>query len=80
MENYHQQENEWVSRNISLEDIIEFSNSHRVEVLLGADFQYNCYVDYKEGDGFYGSGLTFLGAVTEAILRFKNKYNKKFGS
>jgi hypothetical protein len=72
--NYHEQENEWVRDSFDLEKLIEFTSKHKVEVLMGASFQYEAYVDYKEGDGCYGTGLTILGAIVTAIKTFENKY------
>jgi hypothetical protein len=69
---YHQEEIKFWRSKVSAEELVEFLDEHRVEVLVQADTQYHCYIDYKEGDGSDGIGLTFLGALLEAIYRYKN--------
>lgn len=51
----------------------EFFKSHKVEVIFDSSQQYLCFIDYKEGDGAYGLGTTFIEAVNNGIYQ----YNKK---
>lgn len=55
---------------VDIESIIEFTKNHRVEVMFQADCQYHCYIDYKEGDGTYGSGLTPLFTMWKGIQNY----------
>ena len=67
MENYFEEEHSEVKKSFNLLDIIEFSKSHTVEVAVGEDYQYMCYID---GDG-YATGLTPLGALIYGIKAYK---------
>ena len=67
-----QDENNWVRKNFDLEEILDFQSKHRVEIILGSDYQYECWIDYKEGDGCYGGSLTPLHALITGIKIFNN--------
>lgn len=49
---------------------LDFINSNRVEVIWDASQQYLCYINYKEGDGAYGLGVTFLEALNNGIEKY----------
>ena len=67
-------EDDWVRQNFDLEEILKFQSEHRVEVLMGGgDYQFCCYIDYKENDGCYYSSLTPLHALVAGIKTYKNK-------
>ena len=66
-------EQDWVRQNFDLEEILEFQSKHKVEILMEADYQYACYIDYKEGLGCYCSSFTPLHALVAGIKTYKNK-------
>lgn len=43
-----------------------FLLNHRVEVVIGADLQYNCYIN----GGMWATGFTFLEALTYGIASY----------
>ena len=73
-EDYHQNEiNFWKSK-ISFEEVEQFCNEHRVEVIMGADWQYQLYIDsQKKNDGCDEVALTFIGALFGGIYKYKHK-------
>lgn len=75
MEDYIEEEHQLTRKLFNLEEIIQFTKEHRVEVLLGADYQYMCYIDYKTGDGGWGTSLTPLGALVIGIKQYKENKN-----
>jgi len=50
---------------------IEFLNTNRIEIVFDPSQQYLCYINYKEGDGAYGIGMTFLEALQNGIEKYK---------
>jgi len=70
---YYQEEIKFWTERLSLDEVIEFTKTHRVEVMLQADCQYHCWIDYKEGSGSDEIALTFIGAIFGAIYKYKNK-------
>lgn len=69
---YFEDEHQEVRKTFNLEEVIEFSKKHRVEVIMERDLQYMCYID---GDG-YSTGLTPLGALIYGIKTY-NEYIQK---
>ena len=51
----------------------DFLNNNRVEVVWDLSQQYLCYINYKEGDGAYGLGMTFLEALQNGIDKYKER-------
>ena len=70
------QENELTRLKFELESILEFTKNNKVEVMLEQDLQYSCFVNYKEGDRPYGSGLTPLWAMIDGINKYKEHGRK----
>jgi len=68
---------EFVKKNINIELILDFCWNYKVEVLMQADFQYHCYINYKEGDGAYSIELDPLSALILGIENFKKIQNPK---
>ena len=58
-----------------LEEILAFQKEHRVEVLRQEDYQYHCFIDYKQGDGSYAQSFTPLNSMIVGIKQYKNKEN-----
>lgn len=58
------------SREVS-DEYEEFMKNNRVEVHFDASQQYLCYINYKEGDGAYGLGMTFMESLTNGIYHYK---------
>ena len=67
MINYIKQEEDLIRELFDLEEIIKFQSKHRVEVILGSDYQYSCYIDGKS----YSSALTSLGGLVSGIAVYK---------
>lgn len=69
----------WVTfEDVSLnkEDVLkslpnDWINNNRVEVHFDSSQVYLCYINYKEGDGAYGLGETFLEALQNGIEKYK---------
>ncbi len=55
-------------------ETIDFLNNNRVEVIWDSSQQYLCYINYKENDGAYGLGMTFLEALENGIHNYKAKF------
>lgn len=70
---YFEEEHQEVKNSFNLLDIIEFSKQHTVEVAMGEDYQYMCYID---GDG-YATGLTPLGALIYGIKVYNEHIQKE---
>lgn len=70
--NYLEEENNLVRKLFSLEDVIEFSLKHKMEVMRGGDYMYELYID---GKGAYSASLTFMGAVVEGVIAYKERYD-----
>lgn len=49
----------------------DFQKTNRVEVHFDSSQQYLCYINYKEGDGAYGLGMTFLESLQNGIEKYK---------
>lgn len=64
---YYLEENTYVEDHFDLHEIIAFEYEHKVEVTRGEDYQYVGWIDGKG----YGLGLTFMGALVNAIARYK---------
>lgn len=70
---YIQAENNWTRAEFNLEEILEFQTKHKVEVLVQSDYQYHCFIDFKEGDGSYAQAFTVLNALMMGIRNYKQK-------
>lgn len=60
----------WVQ---ALEDTMAFCKEHRVEVLLQADMQHHCFIDYKTGDPSYSVQLDGFTAMMEGVAAYKKR-------
>lgn len=71
--NYHEEEIKFWRDKITIQEIIDFNLEHRVEVLVQADCQYHCYIDYHlvKNKGSYEIALTFFGALAGGIYKYK---------
>lgn len=52
----------------------EFLNKNRVEVHFDESQQYLCYINYKEGDGAYGLGMSFFESLENGIAKYRLKF------
>lgn len=73
---YHREEIEYWLAQTDQRKVSEFCLQHRVEVLFQADCQFHCFIDYKEGNGSYGIGLTAFGALYQGIHEYNRQKNK----
>lgn len=53
-----------------LEKIEALCLDHRIEVLMQDDHLYHCFIGWPECTGSYGSGLTFIQALTNGVDNF----------
>lgn len=67
MPDYFSIETDDIKELFNLEEFLEFQSKHRLEVALGEDLQYMCYIDGKG----WATGLTPLGAIVYGIKVFK---------
>lgn len=59
-------------RQFNLNEIIEFTLSHDVQIIRGEDYQYSVYIDSK----CYGHYITHIGALCFGVNTFKrHEYN-----
>ena len=66
--NYVKEEGEIVRKRFDLDTVLTFTEEHRVEVVMGSDYQYEVYID---GEGSYASGLTATFALWFGIENYK---------
>lgn len=66
---YHTEEKQETGKEFDYLEISKFLDLHKVDVIRGEDYQYQCWID---GECYYNA-LTFLGALVFGIKR----YNKK---
>lgn len=59
--------------NVNFESVKTFCKENRVEVSLGPDNQYECYINYKKGDGAYAIDIDFFDTLFAGINRYKEK-------
>ena len=52
-----------------LDEILEFTNKHSVEIIRGEDWQYGCFIDKV----CYYNALTFLNALIVGMIIYKQK-------
>lgn len=72
--NYIEEEDKYVLNNFNLNDILDFTKKNRVEIIIGTDHLYQCFINYKKGDGCYATSLTPLYALLIGIKQYnKNK-------
>ncbi len=67
------EEQEWVRNNFNIENIILTNNEHTIQVAIGADTMYHCYIDSE----IYGSGFTFASALIDGVEAFKQHKSKQ---
>ncbi len=65
-----------LKEHFNLEEVWEFNLHHRLDVIGLPDWQYGCYVDYKEGDGCWALETDPLSAMVFGIKAWK-KHNIK---
>ena len=70
---YFESENADVMRMFNLEDAIQFTRDHSVEIIRGSDWQFGCWVDGK----CYGISVTTLGALLYGMKEYQTHNNKK---
>lgn len=66
-------EHEYVRKHFNIDEVVEFEKNHRVEIILGSDLQYWCFID----KGVYSTGLTTLYALITGIKIYQNELNDK---
>ncbi len=71
---YHKEEIDLWNSKLSWADVEKFCASNKVEVLMQADCQYHCYINFKKGDGADAVCLTFVGALKQGIYTFVNNH------
>lgn len=49
MNDYIEEENQFVRKHFDLEKVLNFTNNHRVQVVLGGDTMYGLYVGNPSG-------------------------------
>lgn len=50
------------------QETIDFLENNRVEIILGSDFQYLCFIN---GKGAYAVEMTFIEALQNGIHKYK---------
>lgn len=65
-----QDEHDYVLKHFKIEDVLNFSNKHNVEVLRGEDWQYYGYVNRQ----VLGLGFTPMYALLTAIIKYKERH------
>ena len=65
--NYFEDENNIVSDNFNLEEILQFQLTHDVQIIRGRDYQYICYIDREA----YCPSLTPMFALLFGIKQYK---------
>ena len=53
----------------------DWMEHNRIEVVWDLSQQYLCYINYKEGDGAYGLGMTFEEALINGLQKYKERGN-----
>lgn len=66
---YFQQEVDLIRELFDLNDIIEFQKEHDIQIIKGADCQYECWINKK----CFDVSLTPLGAMTLGIKKYKDE-------
>ena len=66
------EENASVRQELDFAKIFEFQKTHKIEVLLGRDFLYQCWID----ESCYSQSLTPLHAFVFGVEKFKLKAEK----
>jgi len=71
---YHKEEIDFWKSKISFEEVEQFCKENRVEIIMGADWQYQCYINsQKKMDGCDDVALTFIGALFGGIYKYKHR-------
>lgn len=65
--NYFENEIQLTKKLFNLDEILKFQMDHDVQIIRGADWQYECYIGKKS----FCSCLTPMGALVLGIKRFK---------
>lgn len=71
---YIQQELDFVKKHFDVEKVFEFQTKHNVEIVRGADWQYECHIDRE---GAYAISLTFLDALIRGIMIYEKHEKEK---
>lgn len=50
--------------------IYDFCKANRVEVTMGQNGIYNCYINYQEGDRPWGNGTNILDAIDNGVVTY----------
>lgn len=66
-----EQEMSFIKRCFDLDEIMEFQLYHTIEVMIGRDYQYHCYID----KGCYSQDITPLSALVSGIIQYKKYHN-----
>ena len=67
MENELDFEIEYTKSNFHLEQFLNFTLEHDVQIIRGGDYQYGCYID----NICYGNYITTFGALSFGINSYK---------
>lgn len=62
---------EWLKQ--FTDKVIDFCIEHKVEVVRGEDYQYQCWID---NEGSYATSLTAFEALYEGILNYDRRTSK----
>jgi hypothetical protein len=73
---FFEQENEYVRDNFNIDEVLEFTSSHDVQIIRGADWQYECYINKN----CYYIGLTHLYTLLLGIKTYKEHEKKERGN
>lgn len=67
MENFFELEKQETLAHFKIEDIVEFSLLHDIQIIRDGDYQYSCYIDGE----CYVSSLTPLHAMWFGVQVYK---------
>lgn len=71
--NFFELENDYVKRNFNLDYILEFQKYNDTQIIRGADWQYECWIN----GGCYYISLTPLYTLLLGIIKYKELNEKK---
>lgn len=67
---------ELLKKHFDLEELFNFCNNNRVEVLFADDLQFHCYINYSKGDRAYAIELNSLMAFVMGVKNYKKQKEK----
>lgn len=73
---YHKEEIDFWKSKISFEEVEQFCNEHRIEIIVGSDWMYELYIDKNKGEHSLGcdeAALTFIGALFGGIYKYNHR-------